>query len=71
MNFTDSPFERMMKEVPRPPCPDTVKAPLGSPCHNCGYWRGMACVGICYKELTTAWKGDGTSGQNVQKSCSV
>jgi len=67
MNFTDSPFERMMKEVPRPTRPIMEKAPPGSPCHDCSFWRGMACVGTCYKELTAARKGDGTSGHFVQK----
>lgn len=68
MNFTDSPFEKMMREVPRPPRPVSSKAPQGSPCRDCSYWRGMACVGTCYKELTAAREVDGTSGHFVQKS---
>lgn len=50
MNFTNSPFERMMKERPRPQAPAVPRAPEGSPCRRCSYWRGIACVS-CYKEL--------------------
>lgn len=51
MNFTNSPYERMMKQ--RPPqsgAPAFPKAPGGSRCHGCAYWRGIACVS-CYREL--------------------
>ncbi|AYF41831.1 hypothetical protein CN246_09450 [Ethanoligenens harbinense] len=62
MNFTDSPFERMMKQVPRP-CRGTVrKPPPGSPCRKCEYWRGAPCVGICYRKLLLA-RREATSGQ--------
>ena len=51
MNFTDSPFERMMKEVPHYPAPNRpAPAPEGSLCHKCGYWRGMTCT-ACYRKL--------------------
>ncbi|WP_370738184.1 hypothetical protein [Scatolibacter rhodanostii] len=33
--------------------------PPGSPCCGCSYWRGMACVGVCYRDLTRSR----TSGQ--------
>lgn len=70
--FTDSPYEKMMMQTPRAHCPDTPKAPPGSPCYRCSYWCGMACVGICYKELTATRKGGrGTSGQFVLKSSPV
>lgn len=59
MNFTDSPFERMMKQVPRAPRPAMSKPPAGSACHGCAFWRGVACVGICYRDLTSR----ATSGQ--------
>lgn len=32
MNFTNSPYERMMKEIPHPETPAPQKAPEGSPC---------------------------------------
>ena len=47
MNFTSSPFERMMKEKPRPQAPAVRKPPRGSACYG---WRGIGCVS-CYKEL--------------------
>lgn len=62
MNFTNSPFERMMKQVPHPPRPVPVrKPPRGSPCRGCRLWDDSACVGICYRELIVERKG-GTSG---------
>ena len=67
MNFTDSPYEKMMKEVPRPPRPEAVKAPPGSPCRDCSFWRGEPCVGTCYRDLTDPRKEDGASGHFVQK----
>lgn len=51
MNFTNSPYEKMMKQ--RPPQSGALalpKAPSGSRCHGCAYWRGIACVS-CYREL--------------------
>ena len=58
MNFTSSPFERMMKEKPRPQAPAPAKPPRGSrcSCYGCCYWRGIACVS-CYKELLKAEAG--------------
>ena len=55
MNFTSSPFERMMKEKPRPQAP-AENRPRGSACCGCCYWRGIACVS-CYKELLKAGAG--------------
>lgn len=51
MNFTDSPFEKMMKQptYSRGPAVQTP-APEGAACHGCPYWRGIACVS-CYREL--------------------
>ena len=66
MRFTDSPFEKMMQEVPRPRSDNTKKPPQGSPCRNCSFWQGRACIGTCYRDLIQR-KGDGTSGQNVHK----
>mgnify|MGYP006967684488 FL=1 len=49
MNFTNSPYERMMKEIPHAETPTPQKAPERSPCARCPYWRGIACV-FCYWE---------------------
>ena len=56
MNFTSSPFERMMKEKPRPQAPAENRPPRGSACYGCCYWRRIACVS-CYKELLKAGAG--------------
>ena len=50
MRFTDSPFEKMMKQKPRPQAPAPAKPPRGSRCSGCPYWRGIGCVS-CYREL--------------------
>ena len=49
MNFTNSPYERIMKEVPRYEKLAPQKAPEGSPCVGCSYWRGITCV-FCYRK---------------------
>ena len=49
MNFTNSPYERMMKEIPHPETPAPQKAPEGSPCAGCPYWQGIVCV-FCYRK---------------------
>jgi len=49
MNFTHSPYERMMKEIPHPEAPTPQKEPEGTPCAECPYWRGIDCV-FCYRE---------------------
>ena len=56
MRFTDSPFEKMMKQKPRPQAPSIPKAPRGSRCSGCPYWRGIRCVS-CYRELLKAPAG--------------
>ena len=65
MNFTNSPYEKMMKEKPRPPRRGTVsKPPKGSPCRNCGYWNGTPCVGVCYRDVIISREKEAvTSGQ--------
>ena len=50
--FTDSPFERMMREVPRAQSPEPVPqkaAPKGHPCYGCGQY-GAICVRPCYRD---------------------
>jgi len=49
MNFTNSPYERMMKEIPHSETPTPQKAPEGTPCAGCPYWRRIGCV-FCYWE---------------------
>ena len=56
MRFTDSPFEKMMKQKPRPQAPSPAKPPRGSRCSGCPYWRGIGCVS-CYRELLKAPAG--------------
>lgn len=50
MNFTNNPFERMMKQKPCPQAPAERKPPGGSACSGCPYWRGIRCVS-CYRKL--------------------
>ena len=47
MNFTNSPYERIIKEVPRYEKLTPQKVPEGSPCAGCSYWRKITCV-FCY-----------------------
>ncbi len=66
MNFTNNPYEKMMKEKPRPPRRGEVcKPPKGSSCQDCSYWNGMACVGVCYRDLFISQQKEGreTSSQ--------
>ncbi|MDO5399893.1 MAG: hypothetical protein Q4F17_02790 [Eubacteriales bacterium] len=50
MNFTNSPYEKMMKEQPKGRKNTALpKAPIGTPCKECPYWRGIACI-FCFKE---------------------
>ena len=44
MNFTNSPYERMMKEIPHKDIPAPQKAPEGTPCAGCPYWREIIMV---------------------------
>ena len=50
MRFTNSPYEKMMQQKPRPQAPAPAKPPRGSRCSGCPYWRGIGCVS-CYREL--------------------
>lgn len=54
MYFTDSPYERMMKQIPKGgPIPGEGPPPLpeGHPCHGCCYAANGPCIGYCLKEL--------------------
>ena len=53
IRFTDSPYEKMMQQVPTeqreahgPPA-----YPPGHPCHGCPYGRDAPCLGVCYRKL--------------------
>lgn len=50
MNFTDSRYEPVMQEPPRPELPVMEEAPKGCRCMGCPYWRGIVCMS-CYKKL--------------------
>ena len=50
MNFTNRPYETMMKRPSHIQPPATPKAPKGSRCDGCPYWRGIACMS-CYRDL--------------------
>ena len=45
MNFTKSPYEAMMKKPSHIQTPPPSKAPKGSRCHGCPYWRGIVAQG--------------------------
>ena len=49
MNFTSNPYEKMMKQKPRP-LASSIPKPRGSRCSGCPYWRGIGCMS-CYREL--------------------
>ena len=49
MIFTNSLYERMMKEIPHKEIPTPQKAPEETPCAGCPYWRGIGCV-FCYRK---------------------
>jgi len=61
MNFTDSPYEKMMKQVPRP-TRGGVAQKLPRRCRGCGYWDGTDCIGVCSRDLLPLRK-EATSGQ--------
>ena len=51
--FTDSPYERMMTQVPteRREGHGAPPLPPGHPCHGCPYRRDAPCLSICYRDL--------------------
>ena len=58
MRFTDSPYERMMTQIPTETreAPGPPGRPPGPPSDGCPYGRDAPCIGICYKKLL---KGSG------------
>ncbi len=51
-HFTDSPFERLMKQKPRQRQEQLSPVlPKTHPCHGCSYLQGNCCTGVCYREL--------------------
>ena len=53
MRFTDSPYERLMTQVPseRREVHGPPVRPPRHPCHGCPYGRDGPCLGICYRKL--------------------
>ena len=53
MRFTDSPYERLMTQVPagrKGPPPPPVRPP-SHPCEGCPYGKNALCIGVCLREL--------------------
>lgn len=51
-HFTDSPFEKLMKQRPKQQQEKYAPAlPINHPCHGCSYLKGSCCTGVCYREL--------------------
>ena len=67
-NFTDSPFEKMMKQTPRSYREPVAVPPPDSPCRGCTIWQGMACMGLCRRKIKPPAKEGATSGQVGPKS---
>ena len=51
-NFTNSPFEKMMRQPPNTAQvrKNPVSAPRGHPCYGCARY-GHGCVAPCYRDL--------------------
>lgn len=56
-NFTDSPFEKMMKQRPPGYREPVAVPPPDSPCRGCTIWRGMACMGLCRRKILCSHQG--------------
>lgn len=67
-NFTDSPFEKMMKQRPPGYREPVAVPPPDSPCCGCTIWRGMVCMGLCRRKTKPPEKEGTTSGQVDSKS---
>ena len=52
--FTDSPYERLMVQIPDTRQRNTHVSPVwppGHPCRGCPYGRNAPCIGVCYRKL--------------------
>ena len=52
--FTDSPYERLMTQIPneRRAAENPPPAfPPGHPCRGCPYGRNTPCLGVCFRKL--------------------
>lgn len=49
--FTDSPYERMMRETPEEQRGNAPPVPASPPCEDCPYQRQAPCMGVCIKKL--------------------
>lgn len=67
-NFTDSPFERMMKQRPPGYREPVAAPPADSPCRGCTIWQGMACMGLCRRRIKPSAKEGTDFGQVGPKS---
>ena len=56
MRFTNSPYEKMMQQKPRPQAPAPGKAAQGLPVLRVSLLAGIGCVS-CYRELLKAPAG--------------
>ena len=51
-HFTDSPFERLMKQNPMQRKEKLSQfLPKTNSCHGGSYLQGNCCTGVCYREL--------------------
>lgn len=54
MRFTDSPYEKIMTQIPmgkRAADFSPPSFPPGHPCHGCPYGKGAPCIGVCLRKL--------------------
>ena len=56
MNFTNNRYEKMMKQRPQPMAPSVPKAPRGSRCAGCPYWRGHPLCGLLPGAFENPWR---------------
>lgn len=58
--FTDSPYERLMKQVPE--AGKGTEKRRDDKCQGCPYGRGRPCVGICMAQLLNRRKSGKKKG---------
>lgn len=49
--FTNSPYEEMMRKIPRGMRPLESSLPPEYDCRDCNFGNGVGCVGYCKKQL--------------------
>ena len=55
MRFTNSPYEKMMQQKPRPQAPAPAKPPRGSRCSGCPYWAAQGLPVFRVSLLARDW----------------